>query len=54
MSEIHQAMAFYAGANSVIAGDKYLTQSIHDISKDYQLLKKLNMSAITLEEATCN
>lgn len=56
MSDIHQAMAFYAGANSVIAGDKYLTQSIHPISKDYELLSKLNMTAITLEEATatCN
>lgn len=56
MSDIHQAMAFYAGANSVIAGDKYLTQSIHPISQDYELLRKLNMSAITLEEmtATCS
>ena len=54
MSDVHQAMAFYAGANSVIAGDKYLTQSIHGISKDYELLNKLNMSAVTLDEVECN
>ncbi|PHQ82546.1 MAG: biotin synthase BioB [Coxiella sp. (in: Bacteria)] len=54
MDDLYQAMCFYAGADSVIAGDKYLTQSLHDISEDFKLFDKLNLSTITLEEATCS
>ena len=54
MNELYQAICFYAGANSVIAGDKYLTQSLNDISEDYALFKKLNLDAIKLEETLCN
>jgi biotin synthase len=54
MSELHQAISFFAGANSVIAGDKYLTQSLHDISVDHELLAKLNMGVETNEMSACS
>ncbi len=51
MDDLYQATCFYAGADSVIAGDKYLTQTLHDISDDHRLLSSLNMQAAVKEEA---
>ncbi len=54
MDDLYQAMCFYAGANSVIAGDKYLTQSLHDISEDLKLFKKLNLETVKQESVPCS
>ncbi|MDG4945327.1 biotin synthase BioB [Weeksellaceae bacterium KMM 9713] len=43
MSEEGQAMCFFAGANSIFAGDKLLTTPNPDINKDMELFQELNI-----------
>jgi biotin synthase len=44
LSEEGQAMAFFAGANSIFYGEKLLTATNPDKNHDLQLLKKLNLT----------
>ncbi|MDR3031020.1 MAG: biotin synthase BioB [Holosporales bacterium] len=46
MSEELQALCFFAGANSIFVGEKLLTVRNSDYQKDFELLKKLNMSLL--------
>lgn len=43
MSREGQAMCFFAGANSIFAGDKLLTTPNPDVNEDMQLFKKLGL-----------
>src|SRR5678815_2675080 len=43
MSDETQALCFLAGANSIFAGDKLLTQKNNGENRDQELMKKLGM-----------
>ena len=43
MSKEGQAMCFFAGANSIFAGDKLLTTPNPDVTEDMQLFKELGL-----------
>jgi len=45
MSQEGQALCFFAGANSIFAGDKLLTTPNPDINDDMKLFKKLGLEA---------
>ena len=45
MSDELQALAFFAGANSIFYGEKLLTTGNPDVEKDRQLLRRLGMHA---------
>ncbi|HEV2109949.1 MAG TPA: biotin synthase BioB, partial [Gammaproteobacteria bacterium] len=52
-SEMHdemQALAFFAGANSIFYGEKLLTTGNPDMEKDRQLFARLGIHAEALEE----
>ena len=44
MSQEGQAMCFFAGANSIFAGDKLLTTPNPDVNEDMKLFKKLGLN----------
>jgi biotin synthase len=44
MSREGQAMCFFAGANSIFAGDKLLTTPNPDVSEDMELFKSLGLN----------
>ncbi|WP_121665881.1 biotin synthase BioB [Mesonia aquimarina] len=44
MSKEGQSMCFFAGANSIFAGDKLLTTPNPDVSEDMQLFKELGLN----------
>ncbi len=44
MSREGQAMCFFAGANSIFAGDKLLTTPNPDVSEDMEMFKKLGLN----------
>ncbi|MGB0836946.1 MAG: biotin synthase BioB [Flavobacteriaceae bacterium] len=46
MSQEGQAMCFFAGANSIFAGDKLLTTPNPDVSEDMVLFNKLGLEAM--------
>ena len=43
MSQEGQAMCFFAGANSIFAGDKLLTTPNPDVNEDMKLFSKLGL-----------
>ena len=43
MNESTQALAFFAGANSIFYGDELLTTDNPESEKDQELLKKLGI-----------
>ena len=46
MSQEGQAMCFFAGANSIFAGDKLLTTPNPDVDEDMKLFEKLGLNAM--------
>ena len=46
MSDELQALAFLAGANSIFYGDKLLTTSNPEFTRDQQLFEKLQLRAV--------
>lgn len=44
MSREGQAMCFFAGANSIFAGDKLLTTPNPDVNQDMEMFKKLGLN----------
>jgi biotin synthase len=46
MSQEGQAMCFFAGANSIFAGDKLLTTPNPDVAEDMILFNKLGLDAM--------
>jgi biotin synthase len=44
MSREGQAMCFFAGANSIFAGDKLLTTPNPDVNKDMEMFKTLGLN----------
>jgi biotin synthase len=44
MNQEGQAMCFFAGANSIFAGDKLLTTPNPDVSEDMKLFEKLGVT----------
>lgn len=50
MNEQMQAMTFFAGANSIFYGEKLLTTSNPEASKDMQLFKRLGIRPLDLQE----
>lgn len=60
MSQEGQALAFYAGANSIFYGDKLLTANNPSTNQDLELLRKLNLvpklpdaQEVPVESAAC-
>ncbi len=60
MSQEGQALAFYAGANSIFYGDKLLTANNPSTNQDLELLRKLNLvpklpdaQEVPVESAVC-
>ncbi len=53
MSEVLQAMCFFAGANSVFIGEQLLTQDNPGISKDEALFNKLGIKTSQPLESAC-
>jgi biotin synthase len=51
MSDITQALCFFAGANSVFAGEKLLTTPNPEVTQDESLLSRLGMSFFDDEDA---
>ena len=51
MNEQMQAMTFFAGANSIFYGEKLLTTSNPEASKDMQLFNRLGIRPLALQEA---
>jgi len=52
-TEMHdemQALAFFAGANSIFYGEKLLTTGNPDMEKDRELFARLGIHAETLQE----
>ena len=45
MSREGQAMCFFAGANSIFAGDKLLTTPNPDVNQDMDMFRKLGLKA---------
>ena len=52
MSDEMQAMAFFAGANSIFYGDKLLTTDNPDENHDMELFKKLGINAQEIDSAS--
>jgi len=50
MTESDQFLCFFAGANSIFIGDKLLTASNPELSKDKQMFKQMGLSTFTQKE----